>query len=129
MKRGWVVLLAGSAVVLCTAFGDLQAAARKQGSPAGPDATSEERALVNKYCVTCHNQKAKTAGLTLDTLDLADPSAGAEVWEQGGRIGALRDDDEGETEQQVEDVRRFEPGKPPDEVRPRTHPRRTREMV
>ena len=82
MKRGWVVLLAGSAVVLCTAFGRLQAAGPKQGSGAGPDATSPERALVNKYCVTCHNQKAKTAGLTLDTLDLADPSAGAEVWEK-----------------------------------------------
>ena len=24
-------------------------------------------AVINQYCVTCHNQRAKTAGLTLDT--------------------------------------------------------------
>jgi hypothetical protein len=41
-----------------------------------------ERALVDKYCVTCHNQRVKTAGLTLDTLNLADPVSGAQTWEK-----------------------------------------------
>ncbi len=36
-------------------------------------ATAQEapRALLDKYCVTCHNQRAKVGGLSLDTLDLA----------------------------------------------------------
>ena len=43
---------------------------------------SPERALVDKYCVTCHNQRAKTGGLALDTIDLGHPAEGAEVWEK-----------------------------------------------
>ena len=38
--------------------------------------------LVDKYCVTCHNERVKTAGLTLDTLNLSDPAAAAETWEK-----------------------------------------------
>ena len=41
---------------------------------------AEPRALLDRYCVTCHNQRLKTAGLTLDTADLANipsiPSCG-----------------------------------------------------
>ena len=42
----------------------------------------EGRALLDKYCVTCHNQKLRTAGLTLDTVDPANVGAGADVWEK-----------------------------------------------
>jgi hypothetical protein len=38
--------------------------------------------LVNKYCVSCHNQKAKIAGLTLDTADKTNPAASGETWER-----------------------------------------------
>ena len=47
------------------------------GSPAG-----EYRAVLNRYCVTCHNEKLKTAGLMLDKMDVASVPAGAEVWEK-----------------------------------------------
>jgi len=40
------------------------------------------RAFLDKYCITCHNQKLKTAGLTLDTLDLSHPAANAETIEK-----------------------------------------------
>jgi hypothetical protein len=40
------------------------------------------RPVLDKYCITCHNQKLRTAGLALDTLDITDPSAHAEVWEK-----------------------------------------------
>src|SRR5262249_37391177 len=46
-----------------------------------PNATAP-RAIFDKYCVTCHNQKLRTAGLALDALDVANPSANAEVWER-----------------------------------------------
>ena len=42
----------------------------------------EQRALLDQYCVTCHNQKTKTAGLMLDKLDVNDIPAGAETWEK-----------------------------------------------
>ena len=42
---------------------------------------SAPRAVLDKYCVTCHNQRAKTAGLALDTLDLTQVSDRAAVWE------------------------------------------------
>jgi mono/diheme cytochrome c family protein len=40
-----------------------------------------ERALLNQYCVTCHNQKLKTADLELDQLDTAHVADHAEKWE------------------------------------------------
>jgi mono/diheme cytochrome c family protein len=45
-------------------------------------AVQPERALLDQYCVTCHNQRARTAGLTLDTQDITNPPAGAAVWEK-----------------------------------------------
>src|SRR5258705_8132204 len=59
----------------------LQAATQEQSSPgASPAAT--QRALLNRYCVTCHNEKLKTAGLMLDKVDVEHVSASAEVWEK-----------------------------------------------
>ena len=40
------------------------------------------RAALNQYCVTCHNERLKTAGLTLDTMDLGNVPADAAVWEK-----------------------------------------------
>ena len=57
-------------------------AARPQ--PAGPDLASAatQRALLDRYCVTCHNEKLKTAGLMLDKMDVEKVSEGAPVWEK-----------------------------------------------
>jgi hypothetical protein len=43
---------------------------------------SPQHALINQYCVTCHNEKAKTAGLMLDKLDIDHPAEHAETWEK-----------------------------------------------
>lgn len=40
------------------------------------------RALLDKYCVTCHNEKLKTAGLMLDKAAVQHVGAGADVWEK-----------------------------------------------
>jgi mono/diheme cytochrome c family protein len=40
------------------------------------------RALLDTYCVTCHNQRTKTAGITFDTMDLAQIPAHADAWEK-----------------------------------------------
>jgi cytochrome c551/c552 len=43
---------------------------------------SAERALLDQYCVVCHNQRLKTAGLMLDKLDLAQVGENAQTWER-----------------------------------------------
>ena len=42
----------------------------------------DTRALVNTYCVSCHNQRTKSAGLALDATELTDIPAHADVWEK-----------------------------------------------
>ncbi len=43
------------------------------------------RALFDRYCVTCHNQRLKTGGLTLDTVDLTRVEAHRDVLEKVAR--------------------------------------------
>jgi mono/diheme cytochrome c family protein len=42
----------------------------------------EQRALLDQYCVTCHNARLKTGGVALDGADVAHPATGAAVWEK-----------------------------------------------
>ena len=60
-------------------FSGAQTAARPQQSVT---AAPLETAVLKQYCVTCHNQRAKTGGLTLDTLDYARLDKDAETWEK-----------------------------------------------
>ncbi|MSV36291.1 MAG: DUF1587 domain-containing protein, partial [Bryobacterales bacterium] len=52
------------------------------GQAPAPSPMQESQAALTKYCVTCHNEKLRTGGLTLDTLDAARPSAHPETWER-----------------------------------------------
>ncbi len=58
------------------------------GLAALASAQTAPRGFFDAYCITCHNQKLKTAGLALDTLDLTKPAANAEILEKV--IGKLR---------------------------------------
>ena len=54
-------------------------------SPARPPSVaspSAQRALLDTYCVGCHNERLKTANLLLDKANLADVGSEAEVWEK-----------------------------------------------
>ncbi|MBM3820706.1 MAG: DUF1592 domain-containing protein [Acidimicrobiia bacterium] len=51
--------------------------------PGAPGVQAQSnRALLDKYCIGCHNERAKVAELTLDTMDPANPAAHAEQWEK-----------------------------------------------
>ena len=78
MVRATITLIGVAIASVCC----LQAA--RQGEPPSSSASpvSSDRALLNRYCVTCHNEKLKTAGLMLDKIDVDRPSANAEVWEK-----------------------------------------------
>ena len=74
MKRLLPVVLVTCAVVAVTS-GGLDAGGGAQEPAAG--SPSEHRALLDRYCVTCHNARLQTAGLTLDTTNLASVDTGA----------------------------------------------------
>ena len=52
------------------------------GAQAPALATTTPAATINKYCVTCHNDRLKTGGLTLAGADFARVPANAETWEK-----------------------------------------------
>jgi len=48
------------------------------GKPGG----AEQRAVLDQYCVTCHNDRLETGGLSLENLDLTHVADQAPVWEK-----------------------------------------------
>src|ERR1700674_5179185 len=64
-------------VIIAAASLAVVPSARAQQQP-----VSSQRKLLDQYCVTCHNQRVKTASLMLDTMDVDHASDGAEVWEK-----------------------------------------------
>jgi hypothetical protein len=44
--------------------------------------SDQPRALLDKYCVTCHNDRLKTANLSLQGLDLTKVADHADLWEK-----------------------------------------------
>jgi len=48
-------------------------------------AASAERALVEKYCVGCHNSRLKTGGLALDAVSVERIDDNPDVWEKAVR--------------------------------------------
>ncbi len=62
-----------------------QSATGAGGRPAGRAA---ERTLLDRYCITCHNDSLRVAGLALDTLDVTRVGDHAAIWEKV--VGKLR---------------------------------------
>ena len=48
----------------------------------GTTAVSGERALLNRYCVGCHNPRLKSGNLVLDTIDVSKVADDPETWER-----------------------------------------------
>jgi mono/diheme cytochrome c family protein len=51
-------------------------------NPAAAKPSSPQRALLDRYCVTCHNQRLKTGGLALDAVNVDRVADDAETWEK-----------------------------------------------
>jgi mono/diheme cytochrome c family protein len=68
-------------VVVCSAIALFSTRTSARQVPPPPPIATDAKAVLSKYCVTCHNQKARTANLALDTLDPANPSENAALWE------------------------------------------------
>src|SRR5215510_8834447 len=69
-------------IVLAAAALSSSSVVAQQEQISTPPALATHQALLNQYCVTCHNQRAKTAGVMFDTMDLSDISKNADIWEK-----------------------------------------------
>ena len=74
-------VLATALAVLCLALVSDHAWQSQAQAPA-PVTASPQKALINQYCVTCHNDRVKTGGLTLADFDPDAASQHAEVAEK-----------------------------------------------
>src|SRR5712691_9831871 len=70
--KGLFVLAAGSMTLAWIA------SAQQQPSTTAPP----QRALLDKYCGVCHNDRLRTGGLSLQKPDPANVSESAEIWEK-----------------------------------------------
>ena len=94
MKRHSLAGTAGA--IAAVAFGIAYVAA--EGPQQSPPATissqqsgssvptaASSRALINRYCASCHNEKLKSGGLALDALDIEQVGDNVSAWEKAVR--------------------------------------------
>jgi mono/diheme cytochrome c family protein len=70
-------------VLICAAWGAglprvVQAVRPGQAPVANPDTAS----VINKYCISCHSERLRTAGVVLQGADPENPGGNAELWER-----------------------------------------------
>jgi mono/diheme cytochrome c family protein len=69
-------------VISFEASKSLHASAQPSTALQTPASTTPARELVTRYCITCHNEKLKTAGLSLDKADADQVFNWTETWEK-----------------------------------------------
>ena len=81
MRRAGFVVVA-SAWMLSAGWAVLQAD-NSQETPArsATEPAANARAVVDRYCVTCHNGRTRASDLALDGIDITTPSDNGDVWE------------------------------------------------
>ena len=78
MLRRRVILIAVCALVGVAASARIAAAQ----SATGASAVGDQQALLDQYCLTCHNERLEVGGLSLQNLDVASVSDHPDVWEK-----------------------------------------------
>jgi Protein of unknown function (DUF1592)/Protein of unknown function (DUF1588)/Protein of unknown function (DUF1585)/Protein of unknown function (DUF1587)/Protein of unknown function (DUF1595)/Planctomycete cytochrome C len=64
------------------AYSRVDTSSSQAAAPHPTSSATAARAVLDTYCVPCHNQRLKTAGLMLDTADVTSPHANPEIWER-----------------------------------------------
>ena len=67
---------------IAAALSSVQTSAKQTQAGAVAPTSPAPQAIFDQYCIACHNQRLRTAGLALDNLDITKPGANAEVWER-----------------------------------------------
>ena len=103
---GGAIVVGVVALPAQTAVPRTRATQRASTAPAVSPAVNAQplKAVIDTYCVTCHNGRSKVGGLVLDSLDTAHPETAAATWEKVARrlraetmppVGRPRPDAEG----------------------------------
>ena len=74
-SRRFPVVVGGAALMLSTSV-------YPQQTPDGGSTAVSHQAVVTRYCVSCHNDRAKTGGLSLERMTVASVGDHPEVWEK-----------------------------------------------
>ena len=80
---GFRTVAGGWLAAILLSAGHIQAAAPAQQQPERSPVAPQ--AILQRYCLTCHNQNLKERGtvpIAFDTLNVSNVSADAEVWEK-----------------------------------------------
>src|SRR5262245_35321124 len=80
----------GLVSLAATLFLSVQLKSAQQGNGASlgqstagqSSATSSQRQFIDRYCVTCHSDRLKTGGLSLEGVDVSRPGEHPEIWEK-----------------------------------------------
>jgi mono/diheme cytochrome c family protein len=81
MKRRLTFLIVTTCAILVPAHG-VRGNAQQPPAAASHPAAEAHHAVLSKYCYTCHNDKVKSGGLALTTLDILSPAKDSEAWER-----------------------------------------------
>ena len=81
-SRRRLVFLAALAWVLSIGWSAPQASPQAGAPAATPAATVDQRAVVDKYCLSCHNTRTNSAGLSLERTSVAGIESHPDVWEK-----------------------------------------------
>ena len=82
MRPARALAVAGALVLAGLTSSAAHAAGPQVRDAGAAESSFSPRGLLDRYCVTCHNQRLQTAGLTLDTMDVGAVGARPEVWEK-----------------------------------------------
>lgn len=82
----YVALMMGVMLRLLAFAGDPQAGSGRSERPGSNGAVANRPtpagSMLSRYCLSCHNEKLKTGGVTLSVADLNDIPAQAQKWEK-----------------------------------------------
>jgi hypothetical protein len=81
--RFWLlIVIAAFAVAISSDQSSAGPASAQNPAASTASASLAPRAVIDKYCITCHSQKARTAGLDLETMDLSILGPNGEAFEK-----------------------------------------------
>ncbi len=68
--------------ILMLGASTLQAVAQNPAAGGEQSGVTQHKAVVNRYCATCHNDRLRTGDLVLTQADMENPAADGAIWEK-----------------------------------------------
>jgi mono/diheme cytochrome c family protein len=79
------IAVGGVALLVVAALAGVETRGQARATPTLQTTAGDAQEVLDRYCVTCHNARLKTAGLVLDQLDLGRVDRDALSWEKAVR--------------------------------------------